>query len=143
MINKPVKFIWGKDDNLTSIHHKLLNLVNKQVVYINYENLPLTIFSVSDIKKTFVTRVGLRCLPPPSDKKKYKYYDKDKSNMPVWAFRVVYGRINGDFLLTEEYIPSIPRTKKGYNYDVEQCTCVVHPNHKFIHYEIENKGGWE
>ena len=46
-----IRFFWTKQDNLVSIQSKLINLIGCELIQRQNESVPVTIFSVSEIKE--------------------------------------------------------------------------------------------
>lgn len=142
---KTIRFIWGKGDNFLSIREKLISLIGKALIQRQNEDIPITIFSVGEIKEDIIHRIGVGFLKFLEGHFEYQdgnggYNFKDSGKFPVWSYLVTYGRTdkNGN-TLSQVYKFYIPRTD-NYDKDIENCTIVYDENHPFVFYETDYQG---
>jgi len=137
-----IRFIWQKQDTFLHIREKLISLIGKELIQRQNENLPITIFSVGEIKEDIIYCIGAGFFKFLDGDFEYQdgnggYNFKGSGEFPVWSYSVTYGRVDKNgCTLSQVYKFSIPRTD-NYNKDIEKCTIFFDENHPFVFYETD------
>jgi len=124
-----IKFFWTKEDNLISIQSKLINLIGCDLIQRQNEDVPVTIFSVSEIKEDCLEGVGIGYIPATTE-------HNPRGEFAVWRLKVDYGRLCDDgSKLSSVYHFDIPRTNQGFLNDIKNTPYMIEDNHPFVFYD--------